>query len=127
MAKSKPQRNSFSLSGILFGLLIGAGFLGAAWYYWPSFEFWFLKHYLQQFHSALNPNVVVGIYLLATLVAVLIISRLFGKHSIFMGTFLPLAIFIGNQEWIFYHKTLKYIDLNGVLTLLYTVFSKRSW
>jgi hypothetical protein len=127
MAKEKSEKKPKSSKGILTPLIIGVTLLGAGWFYWPQSLIFFMRYYFQSFHSSINPMFVLAIYLFVVLLLVFILARLFKTWPLFLGTFLPLAIYVGYQEWNSYHTLHKYIDVNGVLALLFGVFSNRVW
>ncbi len=128
MAKEKSEKKQKRSKGFLTPLIVGAVFLCASWYYWPQFLIFFMLHYFQDFHSSINPMFVLAIYLFGVLLVVFILARLFKTWPLFLGTFLPLAIYLGYQEWMSYHSALhQYIGPSGLLTLLFKVFSNRVW
>ncbi len=127
MASEKAPKEKKSSKQILLPFVIGMGILVASWFYWPNFSAFFVGKYFKSFHSAVAPMFIFTLYLITVLLVVFVLARLIKRFFIFLGTFLPLAIFIGVNEWNSYEKTLKYIDFSGVLTLLYNIFTKRSW
>jgi hypothetical protein len=127
MAKEKNEKKPKAAKGFMTSLIVGLMFLGASWYYWPQFLIFFMRQYFQNFHSSINPMFVLAIYLFLVLLVVFILARLFKRWPLFLGTFLPLAIYVGYKEWISYHSFHKYIDVNGILVLLFGAFSNRVW
>jgi hypothetical protein len=127
MASEKAPKEKKSPRQILFPFMVGMGILVASWGYWPNFLAFFVEKYFKNFHAAIAPMFILSLYLIALLLLVFVLARLIGRFFIFLGTFMPLAIFIGLNEWNAYEKTVKFIDLNGVLTLLYNIYSKRNW
>jgi hypothetical protein len=126
MAKEKAAKQKKSSKGILLPLIIGLASLFACWYYWPNFEAYFISHYFLIFHSAIDPRFVLVLYLATVLLAVFVLAGFFKTPFLFLATFLPFAIYLGYCEWSSYEKTLKTINAEGLLTLLFTVFSKRT-
>jgi hypothetical protein len=126
MANDKPTKERKSPKLVLFPFLVGMGLLVATWFYWPTCEAFFILRYFKAFNSAINPTFILVLYLTATLFLVFLIARLIKRFSIFMGYFLPFVIYIGLNEWKTYESTFKFIDLMGVINLLFTIFSKRS-
>jgi len=103
-------------------LILGLVALFACWYYWPEFLASFMKYYLPNFHSAINPMFVLVIYLFVVLLAVFVMATLFKSFYLFWGTFLPIAIYLGYLEWTAHEKTLKYLDANQLLLALFSIF-----
>ena|ERR1700677_4813086 len=127
MVNEKTTKKSNSSKGILSPFIIGAGLLFASWLYWPKVLISFQKYYFLNFHSVINPMFVLVIYLFAVLLVVFIMARLFRNFYLFLGTFLPIAVYLGYSEWTTHEKTLKYLGANELLTSLFTLFSKRIW
>ena len=125
MAKEKEAKEKKSPRQILFPFMVGMGILVASWVYWPNFLAFFVEKYFKHFHSAIATLFVLALYLIAVLLIVFILARLLKRFSIFMGTFLPILIFLGISEWNSYEKTKAYIDASGLLSLLFDLFSKR--
>ena len=131
MAKEKKEpkhkHKSFSFGGFVFHLVIGVGLLFAMWYYWPTFEAALMNRYGTQYHSVIDPRFVLDLYLLVMLLAILFISNFINRFGIFLGSFLPLVVYVGYQEWVAHTNHLPYIDVTGVLSMLYAIFTKRTW
>jgi ABC-type multidrug transport system permease subunit len=122
MAKEKASKQKKSSKGILLPLIFGLVFLFASWYYWPEFLTSFMKWYLPNFHSPINAMFVLVIYLFAVLLAAFVMTRLFKSFYLFLGTFLPIAIYLGYSEWTAHEKTLKYLNANELLLTLFAIF-----
>jgi len=103
-------------------LILGLVSLFACWYYWPKFLILFMKYYLPNFHSAINPMFVLLVYLFLVLLAVFVVATLFKSFYLFWGTFLPIAIYLGYSEWTIHEKTLKYLNANELLLTLFAIF-----
>jgi hypothetical protein len=127
MPNDKEPKEKKSPRQILLPFMIGMGILVASWVYWPNFLALFIEKYFKNFHSAIAPMFILDLYLAALLLVVFVLARLLKRFLIFIGTILPMLIFIGLNEWNSYEKTLKYIDFNGILGLLYNIYTKRSW
>jgi hypothetical protein len=127
MANDKAEKKSKHSKLILLPFIVGMGILGASWYCWPVFEAFFIQRYFKAFQSAISPVFILLLYLITLLFVIFIITRLIKRFSIFMGFFLPLVIFIGMNEWKNYEATHQYIDFMGVLNLLFSIFTKRTW
>jgi hypothetical protein len=127
MAKEKNEKKPKATKGFMTPLIVGMFFLGASWFYWPRFLIFFMRYYFQEFHSSINPLFVLALYLFVVLLLVFILARLFKTWLLFLGTFLPIVIYLGYHEWNSYHTLHKYIDAGGFLTLLFNVFSNRVW
>jgi hypothetical protein len=122
MAKEKNAKQKKSSKGILLPLILGLVSLFASWYYWPKFLTSFMKYYLPNFHSAINPMFVLVIYLFSILLAVFFMARLFKSFYLFWGAFLPIAVYLGYSDWTAHEKTLKYLNANELLLTLFAIF-----
>jgi hypothetical protein len=127
MANDKPKKEPKRSKQILLPFVIGMGLLGASWYYWPNCEAFFISHYFKAFQSSISPVFILALYLMTLLLVIFVIARLLKRFSVFMGFFLPLVIFIGMNEWKTYEATHQYIDVMGILNLLFAIFTKRTW
>jgi hypothetical protein len=127
MAKEKNEKKPKSTKGFMTPLIVGVIFFGVSWFYWPNFEVFFTAHYFKTFNSSIAPMFILALYLVAVLIVVFALARLFKRWPLFLGTFLPIAIYLGYQEWNSYHTLHKYIDAGGLLALLFKVFSNRVW
>jgi len=127
MANDKPKKEPKHSKQILLPFIIGMGILAASWYYWPAAEAFFIQHYFKAFQSSISPVFILALYLITLLLVIFLMARLLKRFSVFIGFFLPLVIFIGMNEWKTYEATHKYIDLMGILNLLFDIFTKRSW